>query len=365
MLAISPDGTHLAYPSDEGLLLRPLAAPVAELLRGTESGSAPFFSPDGRWVGFWQLSGVRRVSVAGGAPVPMAELPLLSGAWWDANDSVLLGGGAAGILRVSSNGGVMETVATVDAGQRAASPQLLPGGTWVLFTLRPRGATSWDDSQIVVQSIETGERLPLISGGRSGRYVPTGHLVYALGETLLAVPFDVETLTVSASPTSMIEDLDATVLIPFGVADDGTLAYLRGRGPGAEGSELGWVDSDGQMSPLVQESGGYRAPRLSPNGRRLAVRMTGDTLDLWLYDIERGTMSRLTEGGANSNAAWSPDGTAITFASDRSGSFDLYERAVDRSGEATRPLQTSTGAFPGSWAPRWQRVGLLPGHRSR
>ena len=352
VMALSPDGTRLVYAAENRLYLRTMAQTEAKPLRGTEGAGSPFFSPDGQWVGFWQGSGLRKVSVGGGAPVTLADAADIWGARWEADDSILVGGGRAGIWQVSGEGGTVATLVTVDDGELAASPQMLPGGRWVLFTLRPTGVRSWDDAQIVAQSIETAERKVLIPGGRHARYVRTGHLVYALDDTLLAVPFDVETLAVSPGPVPLVEGVGAsTEDVPFTVSDDGTLAYLGGADQGAAESVLGWVDLVGQMTPLLEGNGLYRAPRLSPDGGHVALGVGAEDQDVWLYDIERGAMTRFADEGGSTFPVWTPDGTTITFASSRSGSFDLYGRAADGSGGAELLFETSSQAIPGSWSP--------------
>ena len=183
MVALSPDGRRLVYAASTGLYLRAFdkldAAPIAGL-QGATPARSPFFSPDGQWVGFWQDGQLKKVSVSGGAPVTICTIqsaPL--GVTWAADNTILIGQGPGGIWRVSGDGGTPEPIVMIDAGQRAHGPQLLPDGRSVLFTLA-RNARTVDEAEIVVQSLESGTRKTLITGGTDARYVASGHLVYAL-----------------------------------------------------------------------------------------------------------------------------------------------------------------------------------------
>lgn len=166
---------------------------------------------------------------------------------------------------------------------------MLPGGEWVLFTLRPSGANDWDDAQIVAQSLEAGDRRVLISGGRDARYVRTGHLVYVPEGTLFALPFDAQERIVT-SPVPLVEGIlgrgNLTGAASFSLSNTGALVYVP-RAAVAGESVLGRVDRTGQMTPLMQGAEVYLNPRLSPDGGEVALTIRGDTFDIGLYDIER------------------------------------------------------------------------------
>jgi serine/threonine-protein kinase len=176
-LALSPDGTRLAYTANDRLYLRVLeqldAMPIAGVeARGLASARAPFFSPDGRWLGFWESGHLKKVSVSGGAPVTLCALQAPPyGATWTADNSILIGSSPNGIWRVAGDGGNPERIITIEAGQRAYGPQLLPDGRTVLFTLAR--TASWDDAEIVVQSLDNGTRqfhsMRDLSGSRARR----------------------------------------------------------------------------------------------------------------------------------------------------------------------------------------------------
>ena len=352
-LALSPDGAYLVYWANFQLYLRPLAQMEATPIGGTDRARDPFFSADGQWVGFWRFGQLKKVALAGGAPVTIGTVTVpSSGASWGTDDTILVGLSAAGVGLVWGTGGIPETLIEVAEGEQASAPQMLPGGEWVLFTLRPRGTSSWNDASIVAQSLETSERRVLIAGGRDGRYVHTGHLVYALEGTLFAAPFNTQTISVMPGTLPVVEgiadDAGVSSQAPFSLSNDGTLVYVPRAGAGETGSVLGWVDREGQMTPLTQARAQYQNPRISPDGSQVVVTIGSDA---WLYDIERDASTRLTEEGSNSYPAWTPDGQRVTFSTDRSGTFDLYEKAVDGRGSAEPLLQTPTLLFPGSWSP--------------
>ena len=214
-VAISPDGSLLAYTVDLQLFLRPLNQMRATHIRGIEGAVDIFFSPDGQWLGFFQDNQLKKVAVTGGAPLEVHEAPGGFGASWSAGNTIVLGQ-ATGITKISSvSGGVSEVLISLDAssGERGRDPQILPGGHSVIFTLETLGAG--EAPRIVVQSLETGERNVLVNKATEARYLTTGHLVYAQAESLFAVPFDltltlrkerreVTTIYIEESPTIVV-----------------------------------------------------------------------------------------------------------------------------------------------------------------
>ena len=351
-VALSPDGTQLAYAANDQLYLRPLAQADATAIRGTDSGQAPFFSSDGRWIAFWQRSALRKVPVSGRAPVTVVETLLsLWGARWERDDTILLGQGPGGIVRVSGAGGTPETLVTVEDGEEAAGPMMLPGDEWVLFTLRPSGASSWDDAQILAQSLETGERRVLIPGGQAARYVATGHLVYALEGTVFAVPFDAGSLVATGGAVPLVDGVGTAsngLSNLFDLSEGGTFASV---GDIQGETTLAWVDRAGQMTPL-REGGSYAWPDLSPDGDQVVFTELAGRSDLWLYDIGRDALTRFTADARSSIAVWTPDGAGVVYGSDAAGfgTYDLYEKPADGSAPAELLFASSNPKVPASWS---------------
>jgi serine/threonine-protein kinase len=361
VVAISPDGRHVVYQANQGLYLRPIDQLAATLVRGTEEGGGrnPFFSPDGQWIGFWAGGQLKKVGLGGGAPVTLGAADNPYGVSWDANDTILFGQGPKGIWKVPGAGGTPEVLIAVEEGEQAHGPQLLPGDEWVLFTFRPKGASSWDDAQIVVQSLETGERRVLISGGRDARYMPSGHLVYALEGVLLAVPFDVGAVRVTGGAVSLIEGVgdsgSGSGAVHYGVAREGTLIYAAAGAAAAR--TLVWVDRQGREEAINTQPRPYFTPRISPDGARVAVRIEDGDDDVWIYEVARGILERLTfDPGRDSQAVWSPDGTRLAYhAAGRDGGPGIHWRAADGTGDVQR-LTAGGLHVPASWSPEGRRL---------
>jgi serine/threonine-protein kinase len=238
-VAFSADGTRLAYTANRRLYLRTMNQLEPTPIRGTEVASneggfsrSPFFSPDGRWIGFWQDGQIKKVSITGGAPLVLCAAENPWGVSWTSDNTILYGQseegggkGASGIWRVSGEGGTPEQVVKIEAGHIADSPQLLPGGRAIMFTLVARD--DWDTAQVVVQSLDSGKRQVVVERGADARYVPTGHLVYALDGTLLAVPFDVSMLAVTGEAVPLVEDVaQVDVTAHFAISGQGALVYV-------------------------------------------------------------------------------------------------------------------------------------------
>ena len=252
-------------------------------------------------------------------------------------------------------GGTPEVLIPVEAGQLAHGPQMLPGGEWLLFTLRPAAASSWDDAQIVMQSLATGERIVLIEGGRDARYLPTGHLVYARGAVLLAVPFDLGARRVTGGPVPLVENVGGAPgsAAQFSVAArNGSLVYVP---PGAITTfsaprTLVWVDRQGRETPMAAPPRAYIYPRLSPDGTRVALDVRDGAPDIWIWDLARETLTRLTfDPRADRSPAWSPDGRRIAFSSQRDGSRgNVFWQAADGTGAAELLAKDERDMFPTS-----------------
>jgi serine/threonine-protein kinase len=363
-VVISPDGTRVVYVTRGArggqLHVRSLDQLDAVPLRGAERAVNPFISADGNWVGYWspQDRTLRKVSIHGGPSTTLTGSDGIDGASWGADETIIFAMRETntGLLRASSAaGGESEPLTMLEEGEIAHRwPEILPGGQAVLFTVVK--GTGSENMEIAALKLDTGERIPLVPGGSNPHYAPTGHLIYAVDGTLLAVPFDLDRLAVTGDPVSVLEGVvtQASGVAQFSLSNDGALVYLGGTDPGMTESVLGWVDRGGQMTPLMQGDGLYQYPRLSPDGRQVALTIGGDTdtADVWLYDIERALPTRLTEAGSNYYPVWTPDGAAVTFGSNRSGILNLYEKVADGSrAPAEVLLEKSTLLVPTAWSP--------------
>jgi Tol biopolymer transport system component len=234
-------------------------------------------------------------------------------------------------------------------------PEFLPDGKAVLF-----GILGPSSSQVAIQSVGTGERRNLIPGGTQPRYALSGHLVYAQGGNLLAVPFDPQRLTVTGATVPVVEGVVQTPTrargAQYSLSATGSLVYVSGAAQTAS-RMLVWVDRKGMEQPLHAPLRAYRYPRLSPNdnGQRVAVTIEDSDVNISLYDLARDTLTPLTfQGGSNLMGAWTPDGKRITFGSVKEGLANAFWQLADGSGGLEQLTSSESSATPSSWSPDGQ-----------
>jgi len=378
LVAISPDGTQMAYVANGRLYLRSMSEFEARLIAGIENTQGgvlnPVFSPDGGSVAYMTFSGgttrIHRIAVSGGTAVTISQIQgtnYPNGMSWGTDGIVF--DQPAGIMRVSANGGKPELLVSVKNIEEAHGPRMLSGGQAVLFTLATgTGADRWDKAQIVVQSLRSGERKILIEGGSDARYVPTGHIVYALEGVLFAVPFDLNRLEVTGGPIPVVEGVRrsagaVTGGAHFSVSDTGSLIYV----PGPTGTRtieraVALADRAGVVTRLPVPAGPYVHLRVSRDGTRLAVGSDDDKEGIvWIYRLDgTSAMQRLTLEGGNRFPIWSADGQRVAFQSDRGGDLGIFSQRVDGTGPAERLTKPEQGEahVPESWSPDGRHVSF-------
>ena len=364
VLAISPDGTRLVYAGRRpegrpGLYVRHLDRLEATAIPGTEGAVNPFFSPDGEWVGFGAEGKLKKVSLSGGQPMTLCEAPTLRGASWGTDGRILFSPVAsAPLLRVSDKGGEPKPLTTLNPEKGELThrwPDILPGGKTALFTVHgPSG--DYERARIGAVSIETGERRIVFEGGTHARYVPSGHIVYVRAGSLFAVPFDAKQLEVTGSPAPVLDGVAGHAPAGFAhyaISRTGSLVYAP-HDPRASEYELVWLDRKGSTRLLTEVRRRYFEPRLSPDGRRLAVTVVapaGGSADVWIYDLNRDAWDQLTSGGLNYTPVWSPDGKRIVFSSNRNGPFNVFLMPTDRSAPLEQLTKGNVWTLPLSWSP--------------
>ncbi len=352
-LAISADGTRIAYLDDRGLVVRSRDRLESKVVAAVNivQGS-PFFSPDGEWVGFRGWDALRTVPAAGGRVVTVADRhPAAIGTW--VGEDIFFAG-VNGLFRTSSRGGTPAAVAAPAEGEQIVSLQVLPARRAILFTVIPtRGnvfgmAANLPSARIEALDLVTGRRQVVIRGGGRPRYTSTGHLLYVTGGTLYAVPFDIRQLQTrgAAVPVVVTEGH-----LDYDVSADGTLIYQTAQTK--DHRELAWVDRQGHATSLGAPSMNYAYPRVSPDGARVAIDvMDPADRDIWMWDIGRRTLERFTKDPTgNPIATWSPDGSQLAFGSERSGVSNVYRQAADGSGEPERLFESVTLQMPISYTP--------------
>ena len=353
-VAVSPDGSHIAYSADGRIFVRPVAESDARPVAGTESGLVPTFSPDGQSIAFWADGALKRTSLPGGVPITIcAALSAPQSVDWNAA-GIIFEQRDAGIVRVSPDGGTPEPIVRpTDKDGAVLGVQLLPDGDTVLFSLASTSYSNMWVGNVFIQSIRTGERKRIIEGGVFPRYLPTGHLVYMVEGTLMRVPFDAARRQITAGAAPAIEGVNRGGSAQFAVSEAGVLVYVTG--PARAGlEEVFLYDRKGAVTPLPLARGSYSNPRVSPDGKWLAIQThDGKQAAISLYELSGASaIRRLTFGGNNRVPVWSRDGRRVAFQSDREGDSGIFWQPVE-GGAPERLTRADPGTVhsPESWSP--------------
>jgi serine/threonine-protein kinase len=393
MIALSPDGTRIAYIASNQIFLRNLGESEAHPVQGTaETGfgpTTPTFSPDGQWLAYVHVLGpqgpfsLKRVPITGGAPVAIhryeAGQGFYFGLTWPLDDTILFASND-GIASIPANGGATEVLVPRGEDERFDSPQLLPDGEAVLFTRMPGTpgtAGGLEAAQVVVQSIGGNDRTVVWEGGSAARYLPTGHLVYAQGTALFALSFDPTARAVSGGPVPMLEGLRRSSYVAittdtanYAVSDTGTLVMIPGDANATVQTgittTLAWVDREGREEPLPIRPDDYTNTRISPDGTKVALvvgaALVRDTPPaIWIFDQRTENLSLLTgDREGDDGPVWSSDGSRIFFRSYRGDMNGVYSIDVD-TGETTLVAASPDHPFPLPWtiAPDESVLGLV------
>jgi len=362
VLTVSRDGTQIAFVAEKAatpsrIYVRRLDTLDATPVTGTEGALAPFFSPDGSWIGFLAGDRLKKIPITGGSAVDVASAPGSRGAAWADDGSIVIAlVRDASLVRIPANGGTPVRVGGLVEGEATQRwPQLLPGSRAVLFTGSRVPNSGYNEASLVVQPLPDGQRKTVLTGGFHGRYLPSGHIVYVQNGTLFARLFDLSRFEATGPATPVIGGVMSdtnTGVAQFEVSDTGTLVYLAGESV-TEGVDIQWLDRDAKTSPLRTTPANWWNLRFAPDRRRLALQITEGTDDIWIYEWSRDVLTRLTaNAGANTYPVWTPDGRRLVFASTReSKAPNLYWQRADDTGGAARLTTSGNAQHPGSWDP--------------
>jgi serine/threonine protein kinase len=346
---LSPDGSALVYAAS-ALYVRPLDELEAKLIPGTEGARVPFFSPDGQWIAFVTDTQLKKVRTAGGPVITLTDVRSMMQGAWGPNGQIVIAQREQGLMTLSAEGGspVPLTTPDVDAGEiDHHSPQFLPDGTAILFTIH----TGPETFRVAIRSLMTGEQRTLIDDGYHARYATSGHLVYGRDQALFATRFDLQqrrTEGTSLLVAERVRTIPTDGIAAFSMASDGTLAYMPAIP--IEGRSLLWVDRTGRDEPLPAPNLGYSFPALSPDGTRLAVQVTeGALANIWVYDITTQALQPTSHSGFDTRPLWARDGQALTYASRRQGERHVVWHPLDAHALPRSLVVSRNNVWPGGW----------------
>ena len=360
-LDISRDGRKITFVGTEAsgsgtmLYLKTIADAEPRAIPGTEGARAPFFSPDGEWIGYFTDRELRKVSLLGGSPIPLVSTGDRRGGLWHPDGTIYFVPHSAGpIMKISAVGGELTPVTSLDSERHERThrwPSLVPGGKAILFTSDTHESTEYyDDARIEAVDLDTGERKVVLEGTSRAVATSSGHLIFARDGSLFQVPFDLDKLETTGSPQMALQGVLTVVVsgaVQFAISDTGAIAYVPG-GKTTEIFDLIWLTPEGESETASSERGVYYQAALSPQGDRAALtNSTADAQDLWILDMERGSKSRLTFEAGNSDPIWTADGKRIVYSSNRDGShIKPYIKSADGIGEPELLWDSPDEAFP-------------------
>ncbi|MFQ5702304.1 MAG: protein kinase, partial [Acidobacteriota bacterium] len=369
-VVVSPDGRLFAFVVAEkggnSLWVRSISEETSRPLPGTSGATRPFWAPDNRHIGFFAAGKLKKVDAFGGPALTLSDAPDARGGSWGKDDVIVFAPGSTHPLRkVSAAGGESTPVTRLDESLQEEThryPQFLPDGRHFLYLARSPG-TEGPSTVIYVGSLDSEERLPVLQGTSHAQYA-SGHLLFVREKTLMAQPFDPGSLEVVGDAVPVAENVQYDALFNhavFSASASGVLAYQMGAA--RNDSQLLWFDREGRQTGKVGEVASHFFPRISPDGKRIAVSIVDPETtnwDGWVYDLARGIRTRFTfSASIDGVTLWSPDGASIAFASSRQGKFDIFRKSSTGSGGEELLIASDVNKFPHSWSPDGRYIAFI------
>ena len=364
-ISLSPDGRLLAFVARDSLgktllWVRPLTSLTGQALNGTEDASFPFWSPDSRFIGFFAGGKLKKIEASGGPPQTLCDAPTGRGGTWNDKGTIVFcaSSGTFPLSRVSAAGGSPMTITKLDSSRNQTShrwPYFLPDGEHFLYSTRTTTGGVGEGDAIFVASLDTAFTPRVLANSGSSVDYANGHLLFAREQTLMAQPFDANSLEMTGDAFPIAERVyfeSFTGRTAFSVSQNGILTYQTGMS--SAGIRLLWYDRTGKQTGAINQSSVYHDLRLSSDGKRIAISQfdaKSRNTDVWLYEMSRAVWTRFTFDPAVERwPIWSPDGGTILFASERKKRFDLFQRASSGAGSEDLLLESNLQKFPSDWS---------------
>jgi Tol biopolymer transport system component len=363
-LALSSDGSILAFVAADSLgkthlMVRALDALNAKELPATEGATYPFWSPDNRYVGFFQSGKLKKIEAAGGPSLTICDAVDGRGGSWNQGGVIIFSNSADPIHQVPATGGAAAAVTKLDTSRYEKThrwPHFLPDGKHFLYFSRTTtGGVEREEDALFVASLD-GKVNKRLMHAKGNVVYASGYLIYLREKTLMAQPFDLGKLETSGDAVPIAEPVEYNAGFNraiFSVSQNGMLIYQASTGAQG-GFQFEWFDRAGKSLGRVAEPLACNSVSLSPDGKKIAfdlVDSQSENMDIWIYDIGRGLKNRFTfDPSLDQYAVWSPDGSRIIFCSNRRGRFDLYQKTSSGAGVEELVFESSEDKFPMDWS---------------
>jgi len=367
---ISADGTKIAYSAvtpgvGQQIWVRDLTTGGTRALKGTENGYRPFWSPDGKYVGFFAGAKLKKIELLSGATLSLADASAGRGGSWSPDGTIIYTPNYRGPVYAvdSGGGGTPRAVTEMDADQREGThrfPSFLPDGRHFFFLSRRSVAGTPEDTAVWVASLDSPERKRLMRAESNAIYA-SGYLLFARQKTLLAQPFDLQRLELTGEPTAVAQGVLVDPVFSLGVfsaSGTGTLVYQVGNVQ--DKSKVVWLDRKGNETGTLVDEVAVQDVRISPDAGRVAVSIDdpGPGRNIWIQDLARGIRSRLTfaSDAVEGLSQWSPDGKELLYSTTADGSLQIYRKATSGAGKSEHLIDWKGDAWPTSWSPDGKHV---------